>query len=161
MKERRKELKRYGVLFTCLASRAIHLEISQNLSSDSFINALRRFLCRRGQIQQLKSDQGTNFIVLTELDHDTIMSEMLKNCCDWIVFKTNVASASHMGGGWEQQMRTVRNVLSAMLDAHGAQLDDESLRTFFCEAMAVINSRPLTVDSISDPDLLVAKSFDT
>ena len=41
-----------------------------------------------------------------------------------------------------------------MLDTNGAQLDDESLRTFFCEAEAIVNSRPLTVDSINDPDSL-------
>jgi hypothetical protein len=162
IKEKRKELKRYGVLFTCLTSRAVHLEISNSLSTDSFINALRRFVCRRGQARQLRSDQGTNFVgakaelkgALSELDHEKIGSEMLKNHCDWIVFKMNVPSASHMGGSWERQIRTVRNVLSTMLDTNGAQLDDESLRTFFCEAEAIVNSRPLTVDSINDPDSL-------
>ena len=46
VKDGRKELKRYGVLFTCLASRAIHLEIANSLETDSFINALRRFISR-------------------------------------------------------------------------------------------------------------------
>jgi hypothetical protein len=162
IKERRKELKRYGVLFTCLASRAVHLEIAHSLSTDSFINALRRFVCRRGPVRQLRSDQGTNFIgargelkdALLELDHGRIASEMLKSHCDWITFKMNVPSASHMGGSWERQIRTVRNVLSAMLDTSGAQLDDESLATFFCEAEAIVNSRPLNVDTINDPDSL-------
>ena len=162
IKEKRKELKRYGVLFTCLASRAIHLEISHSLSTDSFINALRRFVCRRGPVRQLRSDQGTNFVgakgelkdALSELDHEKITSEMLKNHCDWVVFKMNVPSASHMGGSWERQIRTVRNVLSVMMASNGAQLDDESLTTFFCEAEAIVNSRPLTVDSINDPDSL-------
>ena len=45
IKEGRKELKRYGVLFTCMASRAIHIEVAATLETDSFINALRRFLC--------------------------------------------------------------------------------------------------------------------
>ena len=58
------------------------------------------------------------------------------------------------GGSWERQIRTVRNVLSTMMDISGAQLDDESLTTFFCEAEAIVNSRPLTVDSINDPDSL-------
>ena len=62
VKDGRKELKRYGVLFTCMASRAIHLETSNSLDTDSFINALRRFISRRGPIRQLRSDQGTNFV---------------------------------------------------------------------------------------------------
>ena len=50
IKQGRKEVKRYGVLFTCMASRAILLEVSNTLETDSFINALRRFICRRGPI---------------------------------------------------------------------------------------------------------------
>ena len=48
IKEGRKELKRYGVLFTCLASRAIHVEVTTSLGTDSFLNALRRFISLRG-----------------------------------------------------------------------------------------------------------------
>lgn len=62
VKEGRKELKRYGVLFTCMSSRAIHLETANYLSTDSFINAYRRFIGRRGPVIQLRSAQGTNFI---------------------------------------------------------------------------------------------------
>lgn len=43
-------LKRYGVIFTCMASRAVHLEVAYSLGTDSCINALRRVICRRGQI---------------------------------------------------------------------------------------------------------------
>ena len=63
VKEGRKEVKRYGVLFTCMSSRAIHIEIANTLETDSFINALRRFQAERGPIRQLRSDQGTNFIL--------------------------------------------------------------------------------------------------
>ena len=80
IKEKRKELKRYGVLFTCMASRAIHLEAAHSLETDSFINALRHFICHQGPIRQMRSDQGTNFVgvkkelkeALGELDHDKI-----------------------------------------------------------------------------------------
>ena len=44
IKEGRKELKRYGVLFTCMVSRAVHIEVAASLETDSFINALRRFI---------------------------------------------------------------------------------------------------------------------
>ena len=62
VKEGRKQLKRYGVLFTCLASRAVHLETAISVESDSFICAMRRFVARRGPVRQMRSDRGTNFI---------------------------------------------------------------------------------------------------
>jgi hypothetical protein len=55
-------MKSYGVVFTCLASRAIHLEVSKTLETDSFINVLRCFLARRGPVRILRSDQGTNLM---------------------------------------------------------------------------------------------------
>ena len=57
----------------------------------------------------------------------------------------NVPHASHMAGSWERQIRTVRNVLAALLDQHGEQLNDESLRTFMAEAESIVKCRPLTV----------------
>ena len=158
----RKEVKRYGVLFTCLASRAIHLETATSLETDSFINALRRFICRRGPIRQLRSDQGTNFVgarrelkqALDEMDHEKVKSHLLKENCDWFEFKMNVPTASHMGGVWERQIKSVRTVLDSLLRKNGAQLDDESLRTLMCEAEAIVNGRPLTVDPLNDPDSL-------
>ena len=162
IKEGRKEVKRYGVLFTCMASRAVHLESANSLDTASFINALRRFTCRRGPVRQLRSDQGSNFVgakrelkeAVSEFDDNQIKEELLKNNCDWITFKMNVPSASHMGGVWERQIRTVRSVLSAILEKNGAQLDDESLRTYLCECEAIINSRPLTVTNLNDPSSL-------
>ena len=58
IKEGRKEVKRYGVSFTCMASRAIHLESANTLNTDSFINALRHFQAERGPIYQLRSDRN-------------------------------------------------------------------------------------------------------
>lgn len=62
IKEGRKELKRYGVLFTCLSRRAIHLEVSATLETNSFINALRRFISRRGPVRTIRCDQGSNLV---------------------------------------------------------------------------------------------------
>ena len=62
IKDGRKTLKRYGLIFTCLYSRAVHLETLNTMETDSFINALRRFINRRGQVRELRSDQGTNFV---------------------------------------------------------------------------------------------------
>lgn len=160
IKEGRKEMKRYGVLFTCMASRAIHLEIATSLTTDSFLNAYRRFVCRRGPIQQLRSDQGTNFVgakneleaALHEMNHNKIQRELLKDNCDWFAWKMNVPHASHMGGMWERQIKTIRSVLTGLLENHGNRLDDESLRTLMIEAEAIVNSRPLTTDDLTDPD---------
>ena len=58
----RRKLKRHIALFICLASRAIHLEVVHEMSTDSFMNALRRFLCRRGHVRSIRSDNGTNFV---------------------------------------------------------------------------------------------------
>ncbi|KAK3752530.1 hypothetical protein QZH41_005142 [Actinostola sp. cb2023] len=62
IKTGRKEVKRYGALFTCLASRAVHIEIANSLETDSFIQALRRFIARRGPVRTIRSDNGTNFV---------------------------------------------------------------------------------------------------
>ena len=59
IKEGRKELKRWGLIFTCLASRAIHLETLNAMTTDSFLNALRR---RREKVPELRSDQDINVL---------------------------------------------------------------------------------------------------
>lgn len=62
IKRGRTNVKRWGVIFTCLTSRAVHLEVASSLYTNSCINAIRRFLCRRGTVKMVISDQGTNFI---------------------------------------------------------------------------------------------------
>ncbi|KAL2082690.1 hypothetical protein ACEWY4_022508 [Coilia grayii] len=62
--------------------------------------------------------------------------------------------ASHAGGVWERQIRTIPNVLNATLAQSAGRLDDASLRTLFYEAMAIVNSRPLSIDGINDPNSL-------
>ena len=156
IKEGRKGLKRYGCLFTCLASRAVHIETANSLETDSFIQALRRFIARRGPIREIRSDNGTNFVgaktelqqAVYEMNNEQIRSRLHLEGTDWIF---NPPSASHMGGIWERQIRTTRKVLTVLLHEHGSRLDDESFRTLLCEVEAIINSRPLTFAS-SDPD---------
>ena len=84
-----------------------------------------------------------------ELNKDTVQDFLLRNECDWIEFRTNVPVASHMGGVWERQIRTTRNILNALLNQSGTQLNNESLRTFMFEAEAIVNSRPLTTDNLT------------
>ena len=148
IKEGRKELKRWGIIFTCLSSQAIHLETLNTMETDSFINALRRFVNRGGkvrEVRELRCDRGTNFVggknelnaALKEVNTDAVKNFLL---------------TQDMGGIWERLIRTVHAVLSSLLQDHTQQLDDEALQTLFTEAENVVNSRPLTIDNLSDPD---------
>ncbi len=158
IKERRKELKRYGAIFTCLVSRAVHIEIANSLDSDSFILALRRFVARRGPVRCLRSDNGSNFVgankelkrALEEMDQDSIRVKLRQEGIEW---QFNPPLASHMGGVWERQIRSTRKVLAGLMYEHGSRLDEESFRTLICEVEAVINSRPLTSVSNDPSDL--------
>ena len=164
IKAGRSQKKRWGVLFTCLASRAVHIEVAPDMTTNSFINAYRRFVSRRGQIRTLRSDCGTNIIgaknelqaALSEMNNDKIHATLLKDDCDWIIFQANVPHASHMGGVWERMIRSIRGVLAGILLQHGDQLDDDLLQTFMIKAEAVVNSRPLTYqdDSHDSPEPL-------
>ena len=69
---------------------------------------------------------------------------------DWIVWKKNPPNASHFGGIWERQIHSARAILNGLLNNHGKSLDTESLQTLMVEFHAILNSRPLTVDTISD-----------
>ncbi|VDI06575.1 Hypothetical predicted protein, partial [Mytilus galloprovincialis] len=60
IKQRRCTVKRYGVIFTCLKIRAVHLEVADSLNTSSCINAIRRFIARRGVPKIIRSDNGTN-----------------------------------------------------------------------------------------------------
>ena len=65
-----------------------------------------------------------------------------------------------MGGIWERQISSARAILSSLLSTHGKSLDEESLLTLVAETEGILNSRPLTVETISDPtsDLPLALS---
>lgn len=151
--------KRYGLLFTCFSSRAVHIEMLTDMTADSFINALRCFIAMRGTVQQLRSDQGSNFVgaknelknALEEMDVERVKTFLSEKQCDFIM---NAPHASHAGGVWERQIRTIRSVLNATLALHPGRLNDSSLRAFLYEAMAIVNNRPLTVDCLTDPQSL-------
>ena len=159
VKRGRAVAKRYGVIFTCMASRAVHLEIAYTLSTDSCVSAIRRFIGRRGQICSLRSDNGTNFVgaerelreALAAIDHSKIHGALLKRGIDWIF---NVPAASHHGGVWEHLIKMVKRVLYSVLQQQS--LDDESLHTILCEVEGILNDRPITKvsDDVNDLEAL-------
>ena len=156
VKDGRREMKRYGLIVTCLASRAVHLETLDDLSTNSFINALRNVIAIRGNIRLIRCDQGTNFVGASkelraawkEMNSDLIAAKMLEKDCE---FKFNPPSSSHRGGVWERQIRTVRSVLNGMLK-RTQRLTTSALRTFLYEVMAIVNSRPLSVECLESAD---------
>ncbi|XP_066928571.1 uncharacterized protein [Clytia hemisphaerica] len=124
IKDRRSVVKRHGVIFTCLASRAAHVETVNSLETDSFILALRRFMSRRGSVKYLRSDNGTNFVgadnemkrELQKMDWDEVKDFLVGQDCSWVEWEFNPPSASHHGGVWERQIRSAKQILSVVLE---------------------------------------------
>ncbi|KAK3895894.1 hypothetical protein Pcinc_000502 [Petrolisthes cinctipes] len=143
VKSGRRECKRYGVMFTCLVSRAVHIEVVHSLTTDSFLNAFRRFVALRGSVREIRCDQDTNLV--------GARNDLMKMGCDMVF---NPPSSSHRGGVWERMIGVARRIIEGILVEHGSRLDDEGLMTVLSEAASVINSRPLSVDNISDPQSL-------
>ena len=151
----RKTEKRYVLLVTCLATRAVHLEVAQSLDTDSCIMALRRFMARRGRPARIFSDNGTNFVggerelreAVQSLDQTRITDELSQSHIDW---RFITPAASHMGGVWERLVSSVKRALKVVL---GTQtVSDEVLSSALCEVEHVINSRPLTYVSSDTTD---------
>lgn len=109
----RTTVKRYGIIFTCLTLRAVHIEVANSLDTESFINALRRFSARRGQPEQIRSDNGGNFVkgekelreAVKQWNQSQIHKFLLQRNIKWVF---NPPTASHHGGVWERCIRTVR-----------------------------------------------------
>ncbi|XP_057694376.1 uncharacterized protein LOC130917223 [Corythoichthys intestinalis] len=146
--------KRWAVIFSCMTTRAVHIELIESMSTDSFINALRRFFAVRGPAKLLRSDRGTNFVgACKELGLDTDKSAtgkfLQEKGCAWTF---NPPHASHMGGSWERLIGVARRILEAMLTKNAqTNLSHEILSTFMAEVMAIINARPLVPVS-TDPE---------
>ncbi|XP_067250257.1 uncharacterized protein [Chanodichthys erythropterus] len=148
--------KRWAVLFTCMSTRAIHIEVIESMDSSSFINALRRFFAVRGPAKQLRSDCGTNFVgackelKMESVTEDRRVQEYLSDSgCSWVF---NPPHSSHMGGSWERMIGVSRRILESMLQKLGpSKLSHEVLTTFMAEVTAIVNARPLVPVS-TDPD---------
>ena len=120
VKRGRSQLKRYGVLHTCLVTRAVHIEGAYSMDTDSFINSMRRFIARQGTRELMRSGNGTNFVGgdkevsydLSQWNVQQIHGFFLQRHIKWIL---NPPSGSQQEGVWERCIRTVTKVLNAVL----------------------------------------------
>ena len=150
----RTKVKRYGVIFTCLALPAVHIEVASSLDTESFINALRKFIVRRDQPEEMRSDNRGNFVKgekelregVAEWNQSQIHNFLLQRN---IRRTFNPPAGSHHGGPWERCIRTVRKVMKALTKEQ--VLDDEGLNTLMCEVEAIVNGKPIT--KLSDDPL--------
>ncbi|UYV80233.1 hypothetical protein LAZ67_18002105 [Cordylochernes scorpioides] len=113
--------KAWIVLFTCAVFRDIHLELVTSLSTEAFIQALRKFIARRGRPTVIYSDNGTNFVgannALKALNWKKIVLDQNLHKISW---KFIPPTAAWWGVYYEE------------------------MSTILCDAEATINSRPLT-----------------
>lgn len=139
------------VLFSCAVFRAVHLELVPSLSTSALIQAIRRFIARRGRVSVMYSDNGTNFTglntALKQLDWNKIQKEFEVSRIRW---KFNPPSAPWWGGFWERLIGILKGLLRKNLGR--SSLTYEELQTLVCECEAVMNNRPLTYVS-EEPDL--------
>jgi len=131
------------------------LEIAHSLTTDSCIQAIRRFVARRGCPRRIYSDNGTNFVgaknelekFILELNQDDLIGECSTRGIYWYF---NPPAAPHMGKSWERLVRTVKIALYSTLKEEAPR--DEQLLTLMIEAENVVNSHPLTHVSINPED---------
>ncbi|GBP27305.1 hypothetical protein EVAR_18776_1 [Eumeta japonica] len=140
--------KRYGSLFTCLTTRAVHIELAESLSSDSIILALRRFIARRGTSRVIYSDNGTNFVSANkELMNIREIHENVKKEADirTIYWKFVPPGIPNMDGAWKRLVRSEKNHVGHYVDRKRSPHEEEEvLHSLMLEAEHTVNSRPLT-----------------
>ncbi|XP_075158172.1 uncharacterized protein LOC142231449 [Haematobia irritans] len=143
----RHQEKRWGVIFTCLTIRAIHIEVAHTMTTDSCIMVIQNFTARRGIPIEIYCDNGTNLKgaekelrnALKHVDHENIADKFTTSSTSW---HFNPPASPHMGGSWERLIKSVKKVLHQILPHF--VFKDETLYNGFLECERVINSRPLT-----------------
>jgi hypothetical protein len=146
------------LILTCLVTRAVHFEYTYLQETNHVINALQRFIARRGHCVAIYCDNGRSF---EKADREL---KKLYRAIDWgslqrrmielparIEFKFNPSYAPHWGGVYERLVGSMKKALRATLGTERATI--EEFRTCLCQAEAVVNSRPLTTisDDVRDP----------
>lgn len=147
VKVARHQEKRWGVLFTCLTIRAVHIEIAHTLTTDSCIMAIQNFVARRGTPLEIYCDNGTNFRgaeteltnAIKKINFEKLSVKFTTSSTTW---HFNPPAAPHMGGSWERLVQSVKKVLHQIMP--NFVFKDETLYNGLLECERIINSRPLT-----------------
>ncbi|XP_062541502.1 uncharacterized protein LOC134209540 [Armigeres subalbatus] len=158
---RRAAMKAYVALFVCFCRKAIHMELVTDLSTESFLQALRRFISRRGKPSHIFSDNGTNFVGAK--NHLTELSNFLRNretreaitkgcTAEDIQWHFSPPSGPHFGGLWEAGVRSAKKHLLKVLGENVLTFED--MNTLIVQIEGCLNSRPLT-QLTEDPEDLV------
>lgn len=109
--------KAYVAIFVCMAVKAVHIELVSGLDSNSFINALKRFISRRGMISNIYSDNGSNFVgankelkelrnmFTTTAEIEKITNTLSSEGISWHFIPPR---APHFGGLWEAAVKSFK-----------------------------------------------------
>lgn len=147
--------KIYIAVFICFTTKAVHLEVVTELSTDAFLAAFDRFVARRGLPADVYSDCGTNFVgadkKLRELIQSPVGQSTIANCRAMCVWHFNPPSAPHFGGLWEAAVRSTKRLLVRVIGTH--VFTYEEFTTVLTRIEAILNSRPLTPASTDPHDL--------
>lgn len=152
-----KTYKGYIALFVCMATKAAHLEIVSDLTTEAFIAAFNRFASRRNTPQHMYSDNGSNFVGADRY-LQTIIKNSVRNgqisralSIQNVQWHFNPPGAPHHGGLWERLVRSTKYHLKRILIDR--TLTFEELYTVLVQIEATLNSRPLSSLTDNSDDL--------
>ena len=138
--------KVYIALFTCCVTRAVHLELVEDLDAATFRRCLRKFSARRGIPSLIVSDNAKTFQARQKalnrlFNHPEVRSYLSDQRLEW---KFNLERAPWWGGFFERMIGSVKQCLRKILG--NARLSYDELATVLVEVEATINCRPLTYE---------------